>query len=147
MARRPISNDTPEARKERDANSRAKAEKDREDKFFRMGQSVYNRVTGIVSQYVPKPGAYILDNLLTMQIREYGFNEFTKSLYFANDSYLMDEATKLAVCDSDDIRHNRHKTPYYALVKIFEGCIFDLKMELKYTDVAETMEDDDEWYE
>ena len=126
-------------RKER--RDRKKAEEHVFRKYNAQGSAMYNNLRGIVAQNFGKVGAVLLNNLIDIEVRVFGYDKFIASLALAPPE-IVEKANQLAACDSDDIRANRHEEPYDAIVSIVIQCQVDIERQIKIAMDMESKEED-----
>ena len=128
-------------RRKREERDREQAEQDAINKTFPVGIDIYNNLKDIIDTNIPLPGAEILQQLITKEIRDFGYEKFIASLYFSQNTDIAEQATKLADSGSDDIRRGLHIPPYNALIKIITQCKLSFDLLVKISLAGEKTED------
>ena len=126
-------------RKER--ADRKKAEEYVFRKYNAQGSAMYKTLRDLVAHHFGKVGATLLNNLIDIEIRIFGYDKFVASLALAPED-VVEKANQLAACDSDDLRSNRHEEPYDALVSIIIQCQVDIERQIKLAMDMESKEED-----
>lgn len=102
------------------------AEKDALEDYFALGDQIMDNLQNIINTNFGNFGATMLQNLINSETNKYGRREFIASLYFSQDTDLMDKASKLADVPDSKSKRKQAAALYDALSDIITGCKADL---------------------
>lgn len=133
-------------RKKIEEEDRQQAEKDAFEKYFAVGEQIMNNLQSIINTNFGHFGANMLQHLINAETIKYGRREFIASLYFSQDTDLMDKASKLADIPDSRSKRKQAEALYDALSDIITGCKSDLDTAISrsYTEWANEEGEDDE---
>ena len=133
-------------RKKIEEEDRQQAEKDAFEKYFAVGDQIMNNLQSIINTNFGNFGANMLQHLINAETNKYGRREFIASLYFSQDTDLMDKASKLADVPDSRSKRKQAEALYDALSDIITGCKSDLDTAISrsYTEWANEEGEDDE---
>lgn len=133
-------------RRQVEEKHKEQAKKDAFDDFFAAGDVIMDNLQDTIRSNFGNYGAMMLQNLVNAETRKYGRKEFIASLYFSQDTDLMDKASKLAEIPDSKSKRKQAAALYDALSEIITGCKADLDtaLSIAYTDWANEEGEDNE---